>query len=209
MSIHEKFISHLYWYRCIIYNAMRTFFEGGCGFYWYYPGRERWTASGGTFKKFLKENGHPHPLVYLGNVLPLTPICAYKCRTCGSLTLPSIVCWTPTWPAWGQPGCYPPPTCARCEDTFEAQDLIVVHMMYHVVKSYIASVGMSFIRSQCSGIQDLRGDGVLPCTASCHQGIIKPCWQQTLPMLKLEPLAKSTHWPNHHLPVSLETLITV
>ena len=56
-----------------------------------------------TFKKFLKENGHPHPLIYSGNFWPLTPICAYTCRTCSSLTLPSIM--TPTWPAWGQPGC--------------------------------------------------------------------------------------------------------
>ena len=90
-----------------------------------------------TFKKFLKENGHPHPLIYSGNFWPLTPICAYTCRTCSSLTLPSIICLTPTWPDWGQPGCYPPPTCARCEDTFKDQDLIVVHMIYHMLlKSY-------------------------------------------------------------------------
>ena len=59
---------------------------------------------------------------------------------CDCLALPNVVCWTLTWPARGQPGRDPPPNCTGCGDTFQAQDLIVNHMMY----PYVVEVLLAF-----------------------------------------------------------------
>ena len=85
----------------------------------------------------------------------------YQCRTCGSFTFPSRVCWTLTW----QPSLWPTrlfsPSNLRQlwrQVPSPGQDLIVVHIMYYMLQSYIASIRMPFIRYRGSGIQYLQKD---------------------------------------------------
>ena len=77
----------------------------------------------------------------------------HKCKTCGSLALPNIVCWTPTWPAWGQPGLDSPPTCVRCS-----------HDVPYVVKVILRGRNAIHYVS----MKWLLGEGVLPMHCTMH-----------------------------------------
>ena len=78
----------------------------------------------------------PHLSGIFQSLQPIYPAYSAVCicmisdkKTCGSLTLPNIVWCSLTWPAWSQLGHDPPPACAGCGDTFQAQDPFVNHMM--------------------------------------------------------------------------------